>query len=263
LGPDDLVMVMDADTSLSPRFLEVAHRRLTEDPELTAVGGVSYAPDYLGSKNYEVNPLVGVVLNAGYGDGFLAFDVTSLRLGYRVSSQFSFGMVARYQGGREDVENDRVDRLEDIDEAVHVGAFFRAKPYEWLSVNGEIAQDVTGATDGLIASFGFSTPMPLSERWLLTPSIGVTYYSADFVSRYFGVSAADAAQSGLRAFETEDGALAFSAGLALGYKISERWSAGVTAEYKRLTGEAADSPIVEDEGSADQARVTLGLSYKF
>ncbi len=33
---------MDADTSLSPRFLEIAHRRLTEDPELTAVGGVFF-----------------------------------------------------------------------------------------------------------------------------------------------------------------------------------------------------------------------------
>jgi len=42
MGPEDLVMVMDADTSLSPRFLQVADERLTQDPELTAVGGLFY-----------------------------------------------------------------------------------------------------------------------------------------------------------------------------------------------------------------------------
>jgi biofilm PGA synthesis N-glycosyltransferase PgaC len=39
---NDLVMVMDADTSLGPQFLDVAARRLADDPELTAVGGVFY-----------------------------------------------------------------------------------------------------------------------------------------------------------------------------------------------------------------------------
>nr|MCH9815234.1 glycosyltransferase family 2 protein [Actinomycetes bacterium] len=38
----DVVMIMDADTSLTPRFLEVGATRLTTDPELMAVGGVFY-----------------------------------------------------------------------------------------------------------------------------------------------------------------------------------------------------------------------------
>lgn len=38
----DVVMVMDADSSLSPNFLEVALGRLQEDPDLMAVGGVFY-----------------------------------------------------------------------------------------------------------------------------------------------------------------------------------------------------------------------------
>lgn len=36
----DVILVMDADTSLSPRFIEVASARLAEDSELTAVGGI-------------------------------------------------------------------------------------------------------------------------------------------------------------------------------------------------------------------------------
>ena len=38
----EVVMIMDADTSLTPRFLEVGATRLTTDPELMAVGGVFY-----------------------------------------------------------------------------------------------------------------------------------------------------------------------------------------------------------------------------
>ena len=41
-GPDDVVLVMDADTSLGPQFIEAAARRLESDPELAAVGGVFY-----------------------------------------------------------------------------------------------------------------------------------------------------------------------------------------------------------------------------
>lgn len=37
-GPSDAILVMDADTVLSPKFIEVAARELDDDPELAAVG---------------------------------------------------------------------------------------------------------------------------------------------------------------------------------------------------------------------------------
>jgi cellulose synthase/poly-beta-1,6-N-acetylglucosamine synthase-like glycosyltransferase len=41
-GPNDVYLVMDADTSLGPRFIEVAAAHLELDRELAAVGGVFY-----------------------------------------------------------------------------------------------------------------------------------------------------------------------------------------------------------------------------
>jgi poly-beta-1,6-N-acetyl-D-glucosamine synthase len=38
MGPSDAVLVMDADTVLSPKFIEIAARSLDRDPELAAVG---------------------------------------------------------------------------------------------------------------------------------------------------------------------------------------------------------------------------------
>ncbi len=41
----DVVMVMDADSTISPDFLEVALGLLEEDPDLMAVGGLFYGED--------------------------------------------------------------------------------------------------------------------------------------------------------------------------------------------------------------------------
>jgi biofilm PGA synthesis N-glycosyltransferase PgaC len=43
--PNDFIMVMDADTSLGPRYIEVAFTQFDADPELTAVGGVFFGED--------------------------------------------------------------------------------------------------------------------------------------------------------------------------------------------------------------------------
>jgi biofilm PGA synthesis N-glycosyltransferase PgaC len=45
LGDNDCVMVMDADTTRDPGFLEAATRRLTDDRALMAIGGLFYGED--------------------------------------------------------------------------------------------------------------------------------------------------------------------------------------------------------------------------
>ena len=47
-GDNDCVMVMDADTTLDPGFLESAARRLTDDRALMAIGGLFYGEDGFG-----------------------------------------------------------------------------------------------------------------------------------------------------------------------------------------------------------------------
>ena len=44
-GPRDVILVMDADTSLGPEFIESAAQRLELDPELAAVGGLFFGED--------------------------------------------------------------------------------------------------------------------------------------------------------------------------------------------------------------------------
>ena len=82
------------------------------------------------------------------------------------------------------------------------------------------------------------------------------------MSDYFGVSTVQAGSSaaGLGAFDADAGFKDIHVQLSADYDINNRWSIMGGVGYKRLIGDAADSPIVETE---DQFSATLGLTYRF
>ena len=79
----------------------------------------------------------------------------------------------------------------------------------------------------------------------------------------FGISDLQAARSGRQPYRAKSGLR--DAGLtALGaYKLTENWMITGMVRYHRLLGDAADSPLVANDGSADQLMGGLGLAYEF
>ncbi len=47
------------------------------------------------------------------------------------------------------------------------------------------------------------------------------------------------------------------------YQWTEHWGVTGMIGVTRLVGDAADSPIVDDAGSATQGVAALGISYRF
>jgi outer membrane protein len=99
----------------------------------------------------------------------------------------------------------------------------------------------------------------------------VTLQSAAAVSPYFSITqaqaiAANAAQPGLpalTAYNASGGLYSYGAGTQLEYFFSPQWAAHVLVEYERLTGSAADSPLVTQRGSANQFTFGMGATYSF
>ncbi len=81
------------------------------------------------------------------------------------------------------------------------------------------------------------------------------------MSTYFDVSAADAAASGLSTFSAESGLKDVGVGLMGIVHLSLNWHVGGAPFYKRLLGDAADSPVVDDAGDANQIFAGLSLLY--
>ena len=109
----------------------------------------------------------------------------------------------------------------------------------------EALVDVSSGHDGALFTPYASYSRPLNPRWDLGLGAGITYVSGNYMSHYFSVSRGDSLRTGLREF---DAAADFKdAGLyvLLSWGWTERWYIHGIALYKRMLGDAKDSPIVE------------------
>ncbi|MGF1630034.1 MAG: MipA/OmpV family protein [Kiloniellaceae bacterium] len=231
-----------------------------------ALGAVAI-PDYEGSKDYQAAPLIGAQL--GYGSYYLEIQGLELRANVSPLSRWEFGPIVGLRGGRDDVKNDRVDALRDIDDTVEVGAFIKVSLYELVHPSDELAfgvdvktgtsNDGKGTTVSLGPTYSFS---PL-ERLRLGLGISATFADGDYADTYFGIDGADALRSGLSPYDPDGGLKDIGISLEAGYQLTEHWGIMGFAGYTRLVGDAADSPIVDDEGSAGQGIVGLAAMYRF
>jgi outer membrane scaffolding protein for murein synthesis (MipA/OmpV family) len=80
---------------------------------------------------------------------------------------------------------------------------------------------------------------------------------------YFGVTPAQAARSGYGVYRPSGGFKDVGVMAGISMPLSESWSVDLMAKYAHLLGDAADSPLVDLKGSANQFSAGLSLSYHF
>jgi outer membrane scaffolding protein for murein synthesis (MipA/OmpV family) len=83
------------------------------------------------------------------------------------------------------------------------------------------------------------------------------------MSSYFGIDASNAARSGLDQYNADAGFKEVNFGGTLTYRFLGRSSVTALATYTRLTGDAADSPVVDDVGDANQFFGGALIDYRF
>ncbi|WGF86603.1 MipA/OmpV family protein [Marinivivus vitaminiproducens] len=222
--------------------------------------GGALTPDYEGSSDYELRPLP--YLSAERGPYWVSLNGLTARANLVPSEVFTAGPVVRYRGKRGSVQNDAVDDLSNVDPAVEIGAFGRMNLNGFL-LEGSATQDVADGHDGLLASVGTGFGYEFTDSLAGSAIISTTYASGNYMSSYFGVDAGDAARSGLDEYDADGGFKDVGLRLNARYDFSTSLAVTATAAYTRLVGDAADSPIVDDEGSENQVLGLLTLIYAF
>jgi len=180
---------------------------------------------------------------------------------------WEFGPIISYRFGRENVEDPVVNRLPGIGGGVEAGAF---AGYHYINTNGvpwrlrigvsalsAVAGDATGAHVTPYASFW----MPLSRIVFVGLGSGFTWSSESFMQQRFGVTPSASVSSGLPVYSAESGVRQVYAWPAVIVRLSEHWFGGAGAFYQRLTGDAADSPIVTQRGDPNQWSAGVGVGY--
>lgn len=233
------------------------------DPEddwhvMLGAGGL-YAPDYLGSDDYELLPLP--LFDIRYRDRLFLSSRDGLGANLLPSGSLRAGPVLKYRHRRDQDDNRALRGLGNVDAAGEAGAFvhYDLRPF---SMGAEIRQGF-GGHDGVVSDFFVAWSTLLGERTQLTLGPSATIASSDFTETYFSINGAQAARSGYQPHNADGAFLSYGLNATVTYQLSEGWALGGYAGVGRIEGDAADSPIVDQAGSATQARVGVSLGYSF
>jgi len=229
-------------------------------------GGAIYKPDYDGSDDYEVRglPMIGInyrdiIVLRGLSLTFDAFELTDTKL----ADSLSFGPIVQFDSGREADDNPILRNLGDIDQGALAGVFvnYEAGPVE---LGLTVVQDATNRYEGMIAEIEAGYGVMLTERLRAQFEISATWADDEYTQAYFGITPEQSRASGrLRAYTAEAGVKDAGASMFLHYFLSPHWMVSGRLAYRRLLNDAADSPLVEDEGSQNQASGAVFVSYRF
>jgi outer membrane scaffolding protein for murein synthesis (MipA/OmpV family) len=212
-----------------------------------------FAPDYEGSNDYSFG--YGPNLSASWHDTIFYKGKT---LGANLIRQKNLkaGPIISWASGRSEDANEKLEGLGDVDGSVEAGGFvsFRKKS---MRFRAEARQDIDSGHEGALVDLSGGSILPFKNP-LVFVGIGTTWASDDYMASFFGVDAKQSLNSGLEKYSADAGFKDIKISITAGYAITRRWRIGGAVEWKRLVGDAAGSPIVDEK---NQFLAGFSLSY--
>jgi outer membrane scaffolding protein for murein synthesis (MipA/OmpV family) len=258
--PVDLATPVETPTPPEPATAQAGLR-------LTLGLGAAFAPDYEGSDDYAFVPVWNLRLgNLYHPETFVQLIGPQLRSNLLPSDHWRFGVSGRYLPDYDDVDDDKVENLEDVDDTLLFGATVGydlvSSPQQDLALELDAQYDVAENNGGVLTP-RLRWRKPLAERMIFESSLSATWASGDYMENRFGVGGEDAARSDLDSYDADEGFKNATVSASLTYRLATSLSLTGVAAYSRLLDDAEDSPIVDDRGSANQLLGVLLLSYTF
>lgn len=227
--------------------------------------GAGIAPEYDGADDVRAIPFV----LADFRWQGITFEFRGLRgrADLAADPRLAIGPVIGARLDRRDRDG-QVGFLPDIDTAIETGVFvgYRFGGNQLgegsLQVDLTAVHDVSHTHNGLLATASASYAAVRRRHTFVSVDVQTTWASTDYTRTYFGVSAQDAARSGLRAYRPSSGIRDVGAGLSAGYFFGRHVGVVARAGANYLVGDIADSPVTE-QGSRWQPAAGIALSYRF
>jgi outer membrane protein len=229
-------------------------------------GGVGSYPDYFGSKDYDVGAAPFGRFSLG-GSRFVRLLGNEIRVNVLDDRNWQLGPAALWRFSRKDVENPVVNKVHEIDDALSLGLF---GGYVWrdtqeirrmAGVGAWAFGDTTDVYNGWTAGLNAYAMQPVARMVTLAGGAAFTYGSENYMNEYLGVTPADSLASGLPVYQPGGGVRDVRGWVTAVVSLSLHWHLGVGAMYSRLVGNAADSPLVAQEGSKNQWIYGAGALY--
>jgi outer membrane protein len=226
-------------------------------------GAVSM-PEYPGSRGSEIRalPLVSVRYKRFFLGGVPGSGSPGGLGAYLHDSEtWSLGAVVApdVMKPREESDDARLRGLGDIDSTIRAG-LFASYHIGWLTLRASAMSDIADNQQGTLATIDAEATYRPSPRLSLTAGPGLTWANQESMQTFFGINAQQAARSAFAPYTPESGVNSVRVSFGARYLLTPHWSLGARVTAARLQGDAADSPIVEDE---NQNSYALFFSYRF
>ncbi len=254
----------------SPIIIAVAFLALVATPAVAQDGtrrvtlglGVQARPSFPGARKLSLAPLP--FIRARRPGTPLPVRTPDQSPGFRLFGEregISIGPVLNFQTKRN--ERDVGAPVGNVGFTVEPGLFFQAFLRRDLRVRIEARHGIGGHDAFVGDAMADYVLRPSNNRFVATIGPRLRVGDARYERAYFGVTPRRAVATGLPVFSPGAGIYSVGAGAGILYQITPAWGAYGYAGYDRLTGDAADSPIVRRLGSRNQYSVGLAATYSF
>ena len=219
---------------------------------LVAIGGARYQ----GSNAGRVLVVPGVTVQTA--NGIFADPINGLGFALNATDNLQYGLRATVETGRS--TEDALPGFDKIKTRLNPGAFANYKLDDRLTLKSALRLGVGDGGKGSVLNLGAAYRIYQAGPVIVTLNGSVKYANSSYQQSYFGVSAAQSATSGLKAFQPAAGFNTAQLGVAAGFPLSRQVYAFSGVSVQRLLGDAANSPIVQRK---NQVTGFLGAVYSF
>lgn len=230
--------------------------------------GMMVAPTYEGSKNYHVTPIP--LAEVSWRDTVMLSPKDGLKVVLRPLNDKGFsvsGGIGMWGGRKEGADKDYDDALRGLGDleggaVARLGVDYR---YKAVSAGLSLMRDLGGDRDGTALTLKGGYKIYDGTAFKVNADLSTTWADDNYMQSMFGITSVQSARSPRRyaVHDAGAGVKDVKFGLNANYAFTPAIGLFARAEYGRLLGDAADSPIVKDAGSENQMTGMLGLSYRF
>jgi len=250
----------------------LAGSALAKDETVIRVGAAAlYTPEYVGSDDYQLRALPLISFEDIGG-----FELSGLSLVYPLVDigtgqgpglwSLKAGPRAAFDFGRDSDDSPTLTGFEDIGASLLAGGFVRAT-YGPLGLRLDAGQDVIGGHEGFNADLSLGSYIPeglLFDRLSIQPALTLSWADERYTQSIYGVTAQQAAASGLPQYDLGNGFHRASASLLGWYELDDRWQINAIVSYREYIGDYRDSPILQaPDGATSDVFMLMGISRSF
>ena len=215
-------------------------------------GGVAAAvPRYEGANS--THGVVFPLFDASYGK-FFAGDLRGIGYQFVKERNLQFGVRLSGAPGRKESTDAHLAGTGDLQRTGELGLFLNTR-----NDFGYFKLKAGGGTRGSHAELGAGLDFRPAQRDILRVGATVGWANAEYMQTYFGINAAQAANSGLPAYQAAGGLHNYGLLTSWTHVFDRHWLGSLALAQRHVAGSARNSPLVTDTSANVASVVALYL----